>query len=35
LQGIEGATGKDIAGAIVKCIEKNVGKSRKADKVGT
>ncbi|EEZ42021.1 putative ribosomal protein S6 modification protein [Photobacterium damselae subsp. damselae CIP 102761] len=29
LEGIEGATGKDIAGMIIEYIEKNVGKSRR------
>ena len=34
LEGIEKATGKDIAGKIVEYIENNVGKRRKKDRVG-
>ncbi len=34
LEGIEKATGKDIAGAVIRCIEKYAGKVHKADKVG-
>lgn len=34
LRGIEDATGKDIAGEIIKYIETNAGKNVKKDKVG-
>jgi ribosomal protein S6--L-glutamate ligase len=34
LEGIEAATGKDIAAAIIKCIEVNGSKNHKRDKVG-
>lgn len=34
LEGIEAATGKDIAGAIIGYVEKNAGKTHKSDKVG-
>jgi ribosomal protein S6--L-glutamate ligase len=34
LEGIEKATGKDIAGAVIRCIEKYANKHHKADNVG-
>jgi ribosomal protein S6--L-glutamate ligase len=34
LEGIELATKKDIAGAIIECIERNVGRTNVRDKVG-
>lgn len=34
LEGIEKATGKDIAGEVIKYIEKNAGKNAKKDRVG-
>jgi ribosomal protein S6--L-glutamate ligase len=34
LEGIEAATGKDIAAAIIKCIEVNGNKNHKRDQVG-
>jgi ribosomal protein S6--L-glutamate ligase len=34
LEGIEAATGKDIAAAVIRMVEKYTGKLRKADKVG-
>lgn len=34
LEGIEKATGKDVAGAVIAFIESNVGKNRRGDKVG-
>lgn len=34
LEGIEAATGKDIAATIIRCIEGKVGKSNVRDKVG-
>ncbi len=34
LQGIEAATGKDIAAAVIRYIELNAGRDRRSDKVG-
>lgn len=34
LEGIEAATGKDVAASVIKHIEANVGKNRRGDKVG-
>ncbi len=34
LEGIENATGKDVAGSIIEHIEKNAAKGHKSDKVG-
>jgi ribosomal protein S6--L-glutamate ligase len=34
LEGIEKATGKNIAGEVIKYIEANAGKNLKKDKVG-
>lgn len=34
LEGIEAATGKDVAASIIRYIEVNLGKSRQKDKIG-
>lgn len=34
LEGIEKATGKDVAASVIEFIESNVGKNRRGDKVG-
>lgn len=34
LEGIEKATGKDVASSVIEFIESNVGKNRRGDKVG-
>jgi ribosomal protein S6--L-glutamate ligase len=34
LEGIERATGEDIAGKIIEFVEQNAGKKRMKDKIG-